>query len=64
MKWEYRTLKFESNDFTGSKFNQTELDAALNELGQEGWELFKALDTMIYTGTTQAMVFVFKRPAD
>jgi hypothetical protein len=62
VKWEYMTLKIETTGWTGGKFDEFDLDARLNELGRQGWELATAFDTNQIYGETRYMVFTFKRP--
>ncbi len=63
MKWEYRTVKFESKGMLGGHVNEAKIDASLNDLGGQGWELVSAFDTNSFAqGATRWLVFLFKRP--
>lgn len=62
MKWEYRTIKLATTGFAGGKLDELKLDALMNQLGAEGWELAAALDTSQGYGATRDVVCVFKRP--
>lgn len=68
MKWEYKTVSFgASSGFwpfaAGGDVGQDEVTAALNRLGQEGWELVSALDTNDVRGQTRMVVCILKRSA-
>jgi len=43
--WEYRVLKVEIGRFTGPKVDISSVEATLDRLGAEGWELVSTLDT-------------------
>ena len=63
MKWEYKTIKMATTGvLVGGKLDESQFDARLNELGQEGWELAMALDTNQVGGMTRDVVVIFKRP--
>jgi hypothetical protein len=61
MKWEYRTVKLATTGFLGGKFDAAQLDANMNQLGREGWELVAAFDTNQSYGQTRDIVLIFKR---
>jgi len=62
MRWEYRTLKLPANrGFLGGRFDQTQLDTQLLELGREGWELVTAFSTQEGYGSSRDIVVIFKR---
>ena len=63
MKWEYQTLKLRATGLMGGKFDAAQLDRAMNDLGQQGWELVTAFDTNEAYGSTRDVVVLFKRPA-
>ncbi len=60
--WEYKTIKLETSGWLGGKFSAAELDAMLNGLGSQDWELAAALDTNKAYGETRDIVVIFKRP--
>ena len=60
--WEYKTIKMETTGWLGGKFSAAELDAMLNELGSQDWELAAAFDTNQTEGATRYIVVIFKRP--
>ena len=64
MKWEYKTLKLKAKGFMGGKVDEEQLDAMMNELGRNGWELTAAFDTNEGYGNTRDVVVLFKRPGD
>ncbi len=61
MRWEYKTIKLDAKGFLGGKFNEGELDAFMNDLGADGWELVTAFDTNTTYGQTRDVVAIFKR---
>ncbi len=62
MKWEYRTMKVPATGgFLGGKFNEEILDARLNELGEQRWELVAAFSTHQGYGQSRDVVAIFKR---
>jgi len=60
-RWEYRTLKIDATGFWGGKVDERELDRALNEAGNQGWELVTAVNSQGSASTTH-LLFTFKRP--
>jgi Domain of unknown function (DUF4177) len=61
-KWEYRTVKFDAKGFLGGVVDTQTLDAQLNQLGEQGWELVSVFDTnMMIHGTTREIVATLKR---
>ena len=64
MKWEYKTLKLNVEGWFGPKFKEEEVDAQLNGMGYDGWELVSAFDTNAGYGATRDLVLLFKRPLD
>jgi len=61
MKWEYKTIKLEASGLMGGIIDEKKLDAIMNELGEQGWELSAAFDTNKQAGTTRDAVIIFKR---
>ncbi len=61
MKWEYKTVKLETGGTWGGKFDETQLDAQMNSLGYEEWELVAAFDTNQHQGRSLYVVVIFKR---
>ena len=62
MTWEYKTLKLPaSGGFLGGKFDETALDAKLNEMGEQRWELVAAFTTNQGYGQSRDLVTIFKR---
>lgn len=60
--WEYKTIKFNPKGFLGGVVDIPTLDAALNDLGAQGWELVSVFDTnMIVDGATREIVATLKR---
>lgn len=61
MKWEYRTMKLGTKGVLGGKFDEHQLDAYMNQLGSEGWELVAGFDTSQTFGESRDVVVIFKR---
>lgn len=62
MKWEYKTIKVDSEGFAGGKFDRDKFEQLMNELGQQGWELVNVFDTNQAYGASRYIVGIFKRP--
>ncbi len=62
MKWEYKVIKLATTGFAGGKLNEAQLEAFMNELGSQGWELVSTFDTNQAYGETRDVVVIFKRP--
>lgn len=61
-KFEYKTLTTkEERGFWSSKMDTSGLEVHLNKLGFEGWELVSVVETNRYEGSTNEIIFVFKR---
>jgi hypothetical protein len=61
MMWEYKTVKLAAKGFLGGKIKEYELEALLNDLGADGWELVSAFGTNKSYGQTRDVVAIFKR---
>lgn len=61
MTWEYKTLVLSVAGFMAPKVNVPNVEAAMNELGRDGWELVSALDTNAGHGSSCHLVAIFKR---
>ena len=67
MKWEYKTIAFELSGgqwTVGGKPDTAAIDASLNKMGAEGWELLSVMDTNQGGGATRFMVYTFKREVE
>jgi len=62
MEWEYKTVKLRTKGFWGGTLDESRLDAMMNELGREGWELAAGFPTTESYGRTRDVVVIFKRP--
>jgi hypothetical protein len=62
MKWEYKTIKLGAKGLLGGKVDEHQLDAEMNSLGRDGWELSAAFDTNQAYGQSRDVVVIFKRP--
>ena len=60
-KWEYKTVKVETEGWLGGVVDVQGLDKLLNQLGQHGWNLVSVFDTNMLEGTSREVVAVFKR---
>ena len=62
MNWEYKTVKTPARGgFLGGKFDEKILDARLNELGEQRWELVAGFATHQGYGQSRDIVAIFKR---
>lgn len=61
LRWEYLTLKFGTSGWLGGHVDTAELDAELNALGDDGWEVVAALDTNQSHGQSRYIVVILKR---
>ena len=61
MRFEYKTIKLATGGLLGGKFDASSLDAELNRLGEQGWELTRSLDTNSMNGQTRDIVAILKR---
>lgn len=57
-KWEYKIINIRSENY---RLDPAKVPA-LNELGEEGWELISITSVNFKTGATDNIAMVFKRP--
>ena len=62
MEWEYKTIRFRPAGFWGGQVDESQLDAVINGLGRDGWELATSFATNEAYGRTRDAVLIFKRP--
>ena len=62
MRWQYKTIKLATKGLLGGKFDESELDEQMNELGRQEWELVGAFDTNQGSGESRDIVIIFKKP--
>jgi lambda repressor-like predicted transcriptional regulator len=61
-RFEYKTVEIKPKETWKSRFDATEIDQILNELGKEGWELITTEDKNgIGDGSTEYFYYTFKR---
>lgn len=60
-KWEYKTLKFKTKGVFGGIIDTEDFEYALNQLGDNGWELVSCFDTNQSQGASREVIAVFKR---
>jgi hypothetical protein len=63
-KFEYKVLAVPTKKgwfVTGGNINFEELDAKLNELGADGWEVVSGTGLNRYPGTTENVMIILKR---
>lgn len=61
-KFEYKTLRIkEEFGFWRNKIHTSNLEFDLNEFGLQGWELVSVVETNRYEGSTNEIIFIFKR---
>jgi hypothetical protein len=62
MEWEYKTVKVRPQGFFGGIVDEAQLDAVLNGLGRDEWELTTSFATHEGYGRTRDVVLMFKKP--
>lgn len=60
-KYEYMTRAIDAGGFWGGKFEESELDAILNEMGRDGWALVQSTTSNQSYGSTRYMICIFMR---
>lgn len=60
-KWEYRVVEFQSTGALGGLVNTEEIEKALNELGEKGWEVTTSYSTSAGYGATRKLVYTLKK---
>ncbi len=61
-QWEYKTIDFKTKGVLGGLLDLRDFNDALNEYGENGWELVNCFDTNQSYGSSRTVVAVFKRP--
>jgi hypothetical protein len=64
MRWQYRVIKISIGGFVGPHTSMEKLEAVLDQLGQDGWELVNVEDTSVQRGVSDDLLLFFKRPLD
>lgn len=62
-RWEYKSIRFETKGVMGGIVDTDQLDLALNNLGNQGWELVSMVASNAGYGRTRHVVAVLKRRA-
>lgn len=62
MRWQYRVIKIGIGGFLGTQTTMEKLEAVLDQLGQDGWELVNVEDTSVQRGVSDDLLLFFKRP--
>ena len=60
-KWEYKSVKLETEGFLGGILDINDFDYELNKLGEQGWELVSCFTTNKSQGESREAIAVFKR---
>jgi Domain of unknown function (DUF4177) len=60
-KFEYKTIKTEHEGFWNPKLNFESIEAKLNSLGSEGWELVSCIESNMHQGLSNEVYFFMKR---
>lgn len=66
MKYEYKTYSPKLVGLVNKKIDPNEVEAELNALGEQGWELINVVATtgnmgVSWGGTTSGIIYYFKR---
>lgn len=64
MRWEYRVIKVGIGGFLGPQTSMEKLEAVLDQLGQDRWELVSVEDTSVQRGVSDDLLLFFKRPRE
>jgi hypothetical protein len=66
MRWEYKAIKLDAAGVWLSQghVDEAALEAVMNRLGSDGWELVSAFDTSRGGGGTRDVIAILKRPLD
>lgn len=59
--FEYKTLEIKPEGKWIAKFDTNSMDAQINELGRQGWELVVITPKTIVNGTLEFYFYTFKR---
>jgi hypothetical protein len=62
MKWQYQTLRLAHPRMQGGKLNRSDLDKALREAGEQGWEAFPFFPNVDLAGERDGALVLCKRP--
>ena len=60
-RWEYTSFKVETKGFQGGILDVEDLNAELNELGEQGCELVSCVATNRAQGATREVTAILKR---
>ena len=60
--WEYKSIEVLASGFLVNQIDREKLDAILDEVGVDGWELVTAFATNQFDGQTRNVIAIFKRP--
>ena len=61
MEWEYKVVTLATGGFFGGKVDISQMEAVMNNLGRDGWELSSAFGTNEGYGKSRDAVLLFKR---
>lgn len=59
-QWEYKTLDYKERAFLTGMIKIDNLEAQLNDLGRQGWELVSSAP-LEYFKSTRSLTLIFKR---
>lgn len=60
-KYEYKTFKTKPEGTWRTNVESGKLEAEMNQMGSEGWELVSVMDTNWGQGATNEIILFFKR---
>jgi hypothetical protein len=61
MKFEYKTLIYDTKGFFGGKVDEDEFESTINGAAKDGWELINSFPTTEQSGATRCIVLIFRR---
>lgn len=60
-KWEYKSIKFQTEGSLGGILDTDYFDSEINIMGRQGWELVSCISTHAAYGKSREVIAVFKR---
>lgn len=63
-KFEYKVVTYDTKGFLGGSVEVQQIEAQLNLIGNDGWELVSCTSTNQSYGASKSIVCIFKRRKD
>jgi hypothetical protein len=62
IRWEYKSIEFNTSGWLSLNYDPSTVDAKLNQLGKDGWELVSTTGLNEHYGRTIRLVVFLRRP--